>query len=71
MTPPAPWCIPCRVAEPALKIDAFAPPAPVEDLLEDTVSDDEPRTPGWLTAVGGLLFMLALVWFVVAQATAQ
>lgn len=66
-----PWSgIPCAVSQPALKQlesahdhhdDEHAPST-------DELGPDEPRTPGWLTAVGGVLFMIVAVWFIASRA---
>lgn len=33
------------------------------DEISDELAPDEPHTPGWLTALGGALFLVAaLVW---------
>lgn len=57
------------MAQPALKQDVFAP-AHEEEHFEAELAHDEPRTPGWLTAVGGVLFLLAIVWFIASRAAA-
>lgn len=71
MTLPSPSGIPSRVAQPALQHDDFAASHDEEHSEAlDTLAHDEPRTPGWLTAVGGTLFLVAILWFIAARASA-
>lgn len=62
--------IPWPVSQPALKYDALSPALPLKDERSeptDELAPDEPRTPAWLTATGGVLFLLAIVWFIASR----
>lgn len=65
LTVPSPSGIPCCVA---LKVPAQDDIAISHDdehvEPSDELAPDEPRTPAWLTALGGALFLVALLWLV-------
>lgn len=65
MTVPSPSGIPCRVALKAPAQDDIAFSQDDEHVeASDELAPDEPHTPGWLTALGGALFLVALIWLV-------
>lgn len=59
---------PLRVSAPALKHDEHADAhGDHDDDHADELAPDEPRTPGWLTALGGALFLLAGVYWIATR----
>jgi len=65
LTVTSPSGIPCRVALKAPAHHDIATSHDDEHVEEtDELAPDEPRTPGWLTALGGALFLAAIVWLV-------